>query len=57
MLTAPGISPHRLDLKINCICAIQRNDALLPSTAQQSRNLPYVFHVSRFLCIRVVRVR
>ncbi|KAG2737844.1 hypothetical protein P692DRAFT_20760702 [Suillus brevipes Sb2] len=25
MLTAPGVPPHRLDLKVNCICAIQRN--------------------------------
>ncbi|KAG1780843.1 hypothetical protein EV702DRAFT_1076118 [Suillus placidus] len=25
MLTAPGIPPHRLDLKINCICTILRN--------------------------------
>ncbi|KAG2076746.1 hypothetical protein BDR04DRAFT_1044225 [Suillus decipiens] len=25
MLTYPGVPPHRLDLKQNCVCAIQRN--------------------------------
>ncbi|KAG2745962.1 hypothetical protein P692DRAFT_20740374 [Suillus brevipes Sb2] len=25
MLAAPGVPPHQLDLKVNCICAIQQN--------------------------------
>lgn len=25
MLSAPGVPPHQLDLKVNCICAIQCN--------------------------------
>ena len=25
MLTHPSIPPHRLDLKVDCICSVQRN--------------------------------
>ncbi|KAG1829584.1 hypothetical protein EV424DRAFT_404914 [Suillus variegatus] len=37
MLTAPGIPPHRLDLKINCICAMKRNLSAEKELVRNSR--------------------
>lgn len=37
MPSAPGVPPHRLDLKLDCICAIQRNLSMEKGLVRNAR--------------------
>jgi hypothetical protein len=53
MLTHPGVPPHRVDLKQNCICAIQRNLSVEKGLVRNARVRIVALH-RRFVEVQLI---